>query len=376
MYKTVGRYIPESRDQPEVIEREYYGQGMIYKNWEAYYDTAYPDQVCYIPELSDSLYTRQDFLDICNGQPEIADRIFEEVDWQSPETCLEDQWYEELAICPDCKKWYWCYDVEKCPNCGNVKEHEMDQKTELYQKYIDILENLGWSVSSYTGDGRVEIEKYSPAGEDFIICVDAADFPKSVFEYAENFDVDEHIAMWIEGKENGTAGVPSTRELVCDAEEIEKMLQELSDALNNLETPNKTTCDAEENKWNCEVNLNVIVTEEDIDDIMVSALEGGITYWCREAEVIGERLGEGWGHEQIARGGILRLYDAEDGGYYDLNREKFLSGLKKYLEHPLYDGMILRGIHEDRMELDCGMIDAPAADQIIQYALFGEIMYA
>lgn len=29
MYKTVGKYIPESRDQPEVIEREYYGQGMI-----------------------------------------------------------------------------------------------------------------------------------------------------------------------------------------------------------------------------------------------------------------------------------------------------------------------------------------------------------
>ena len=59
MYKTVGKYIPESRDQPEVIEREYYGQGMIYKNWEAYYDTAHPDRVCYIPELSDSLYTRQ-----------------------------------------------------------------------------------------------------------------------------------------------------------------------------------------------------------------------------------------------------------------------------------------------------------------------------
>lgn len=104
MYKTVGKYIPESRDQPEVIEREYYGQGMIYKNWEAYYDTANPDRVCYIPELSDSLYTRQDFLNICNGQPEIADQIFEKVDWQCPETLLEEQWYEELAICSECKK--------------------------------------------------------------------------------------------------------------------------------------------------------------------------------------------------------------------------------------------------------------------------------
>lgn len=124
------------------------------------------------------------------------------------------------------------------------------------------------------------------------------------------------------------------------------------------------------------VSLNVLVTDEDIDDIMVSALEGGITYWCQEAEVIGEHLGEGWGHEQIARGGILRLYDAEDGEHYDLNREKFLAGLKKYLEHPLYDGTILRGIREDRMELDCGMIDTPAADQIIQYAVFGNIIYS
>lgn len=98
------------------------GRGVIYKNWEAYYDKDHPDRVCYIPELSDSLYTRQDFLDICNGQPEIADRIFDGVDWQSPETLLEEQWYEELAICPKCKKWYWCYGVDKCPNCGNEKE--------------------------------------------------------------------------------------------------------------------------------------------------------------------------------------------------------------------------------------------------------------
>lgn len=247
---------------------------------------------------------------------------------------------------------------------------------ELDQKHVDILESLDWTINGYTDDGRVEIEKYSPAGEEFIICVDVNDFPKSVFEHAESFDEDEHIAMWIEGRENGTAGVPSTRELVHDAEEIKRMLQELSDALNNPVKPNKILCDTGEKKWNCEVNLNVIVTEEDIDDIMVSALEGGITYWCQEAEVIGERMGEGWGHEQIARGGILRLYDAEDGGHYDLDREKFMAGLKKYLQNPLYDGTIELGTKENTMVLDCGMIDAPAADQIIQYALFGDVIYS
>lgn len=37
----------------------------------------------------------------------------------------------------------------------------------LEQKYLDVLEKHEWAVSSYTDDGRVEIEKYSPAGEDF-----------------------------------------------------------------------------------------------------------------------------------------------------------------------------------------------------------------
>lgn len=102
----------------------------------------------------------------------------------------------------------------------------------LDEKYIQILDDLDWSICDYTDDGRVEIRKYSPAGEEFIICVDVENFPKAVFEYAETFDVDEHIAMWIEAKRHGTQGVPSVRALVHDAEEIGKMLRELSDALN------------------------------------------------------------------------------------------------------------------------------------------------
>lgn len=50
---------------------------------------------------------------------------------------------------------------------------------------------------------------------------------------------------------------------------------------------------------------DVKLTVEDIDDIMVAALEGGINYWCSEAEVVEERRCADWGHEQIARGGAL-----------------------------------------------------------------------
>lgn len=102
---------------------------------------------------------------------------------------------------------------------------------ELEQRYLDVLEKLDWQVSSYTDDGRVELETYSPAGEDFVMCVEIENFPSAVMEQYENFDVDEHIAMWIEAGRNGTRGVPTARVLVHDAEEIEKMLEALADAL-------------------------------------------------------------------------------------------------------------------------------------------------
>ena len=50
------------------------------------------------------------------------------------------------------------------------------------------------------------------------------------------FDVDEHVEMWIEARRNGVRGVPSSiRELVEDAEDIDKMLEELADALAEVE---------------------------------------------------------------------------------------------------------------------------------------------
>ena len=59
----------------------------------------------------------------------------------------------------------------------------------IHPKYIDVLESLDWRVCDYTGDGRVEIENYSPAGEDLIVCVEVENFPESVYEYACDFEV-------------------------------------------------------------------------------------------------------------------------------------------------------------------------------------------
>lgn len=75
------------------------------------------------------------------------------------------------------------------------------------------------------------------------------------------------------------------------------------------------------------LELEMVATQEDIDDIMAGALEGGINYWCGEAEVVGNYLGE-YASEQISRGGQLILHDIEENETYTLDREKFVKGLK------------------------------------------------
>lgn len=103
-------------------------------------------------------------------------------------------------------------------------------KTMIEQKYIDVIESLGWNILGDLNDTGVELQQKSPAGEDFVFYTDTADFPKGVIEYARCFDPDEHVELWV--KHRGEGGCPGTiRELVDDAEDIKKMLQELADAL-------------------------------------------------------------------------------------------------------------------------------------------------
>ena len=111
-----------------------------------------------------------------------------------------------------------------------------------------------------------------------------------------------------------------------------------------------------------------VVSGEDIDDIISAALDGGITYWCGRAEVVGEYLGE-YASEQISRGGTLKLYDIEDGSVSELTLDKFLNGLRLWIENERAFELTRAG------QLDVGQIDAPAADTILQYALFNDVIF-
>lgn len=118
--------------------------------------------------------------------------------------------------------------------------------------------------------------------------------------------------------------------------------------------------------------LQIVVTGEDIDDIMISALEGGINYWCDNAKVDGKYLGE-YASEQISRGGTIILHDMEEDRNELLTKEKLLQGIRMYAEQPEHSDIFEVVDHE--LHIDCAMVDAVVADEIIQYAIFSEIFY-
>lgn len=122
-----------------------------------------------------------------------------------------------------------------------------------------------------------------------------------------------------------------------------------------------------------DIRTNVLITAEDIDDIMSSALESGICYWCSRAIVVGKYYGD-CASEQISRGGILILLDGISGEPLKLTQENFLAGLTKYLENPLHPDTLYTGQNGEWL-INCGQIDGPAADMIIQLAVFGTIYY-
>lgn len=125
------------------------------------------------------------------------------------------------------------------------------------------------------------------------------------------------------------------------------------------------------------VALEIVLTQEDIDDIMCGALEGGINYWCDEAKVMGGYLGE-YGSEQIARGGKLRLhlpepFDKDDTEYYELDLEKFKKGVELRAITPV--GCNCLEQIDGKIRFDTCNADAIVCDAIIQYALFGDVIF-
>ena len=100
-----------------------------------------------------------------------------------------------------------------------------------------------------------------------------------------------------------------------------------------------------------------------------------MNYWCRSVVVEGDYLGE-YASDQISRGGRLTfwLYEPFDDGMASrtLDLDKFLAGFKMWLENARANCDVIDNVDGS---VDCGQIDAICADEIIQHALFGDVVF-
>jgi len=115
------------------------------------------------------------------------------------------------------------------------------------------------------------------------------------------------------------------------------------------------------------ISVQIDVTDEMVDDITTTALEGGITYWCDRAEQgVPYRDGEGvvWLSMGLTHGGTIRVHDAEEDSWHEITHERMAYGIVRAAAHM---GESLQSFYDNH--------DATGADVAVQYALFDEVRY-
>jgi len=127
-----------------------------------------------------------------------------------------------------------------------------------------------------------------------------------------------------------------------------------------------------------EITQKHVFSNEDISDLLVSALEGGINYWCKGVEILRNKVANTYAgiseedqskvkysSDVIGLGGKLELYDIDDDdAHWTLDLPKMLNGIKLYCEAKHLSLTSLIDNH-----------DADDADCIIQFALFGKMEF-
>lgn len=126
----------------------------------------------------------------------------------------------------------WQDPIEQAQELANEEMEDM-YSIQKYYDFVDELEDLGWNVELDDND-CITLSQYTPAGEDFSFEVEfhdgnMKDIYREMYEYYQGFDVEDHVQMWLEAKSNGVSGVPGVVDLVEDAQEIDRMLEEVSD---------------------------------------------------------------------------------------------------------------------------------------------------
>lgn len=85
MDKSLGKIDLEEEDWPDIKAAIFTNSS--YKDFNSYKKE---DTLCYIPENSNTIYTKEDFLELARGFDDLADYLFEQCFWQHPSTIMDE----------------------------------------------------------------------------------------------------------------------------------------------------------------------------------------------------------------------------------------------------------------------------------------------
>lgn len=126
------------------------------------------------------------------------------------------------------------------------------------------------------------------------------------------------------------------------------------------------------------VEKTIKLTEEDIKDILSACFYGGCSYWAcidnrtEDWKLAERKLCENGNDDPtiediivwlLCNGYAVNLIDEEDNRYYEFNLWAFLDGISRTISEGYWNGD------------DIGDIDGEVGDVIIQYTVFGKIVY-
>ena len=121
-------------------------------------------------------------------------------------------------------------------------------------------------------------------------------------------------------------------------------------------------------------STKIVISDEDIEDIISSAMCGSVNYWCDRVKIFGLRYGNNV-EEHFSRGGVLAF--CVDEKEYILTRGMLLKAIIKWIDHPIGSKIYCEFVifESGHLEIDPGYCDANLSDILIQLALFDEVIY-
>jgi hypothetical protein len=131
-----------------------------------------------------------------------------------------------------------------------------------------------------------------------------------------------------------------------------------------------------------EIQTVLELDDEFFEDIITCMFEGGSNYWIKyitinhpDGKKPSETPNSTWSADALNKGGtvIVFAHDAELGSV--LTRAKLVSGIKGWMITHKGRASIINSSKSGELTLDAGDIDAAEADAILQYALFGKLIY-